>query len=693
MASTPQLLERPRLVTGWCWLVALLLLSHPLRSVDLWWDLSRGREVVGGAVRPCQNLLVLDHASEAAWLGGVPFFCLWSVGGVFALATVPLIAGLALFSRVRSTRATRPALSIVVAVLLLFAVRADLEPTAWLFDLIGLVAVAAVLKRSGTTRSLPVILAIIFASWANLGPRPLWGLLLVALWPAPVTNRGKVVLVSILAGMLTPRGPLTWLDSLVLFAPSAFVPSAELMEPRWRSLWGADWDASLVAGLVLWSVTAVHVCRSDGLRSARGVMLLIPLIAVALAQQNLGPASLWTAMLWRMVAREESEDSVQGRSRWLAPALVGMTLLAIADARGMIDPDADTLGWGLSQAIDPRLLQIDDSIPGNESVNAWCADSRSAGVAAWACRKAKPVDHPLRAILGRRTRLHADLRSDLVTAHQWRYQRDDGLWGGWAHRLREWRATLMFVSAEDSQLHRALIETPWKLIKLDSPTAPYVSAENPRYDQAVVSVMRQQGLVETGWWQPSIDIYNPQGWRVDAAGMLGLMPSASPAIRQAGFFRAIQLPMAAARSLAPIRHGGGTRSVRAEFIRCQEALARDEWNASGRVSRFRRAVLLSASPSTTRDPAPWLEDAAEKSPPDKEWRKCVELYGDGRTVEAATALTGVSVHDHYARGLLWVEAGEIEQAGRAFRAAAAGEGAEKIAAEYWLEQIAPAKRD
>ena len=56
---------------------------------------------MAGALRPAQHLLALDHASEASWLGGVPFFGLWSAGGIFALAAVPLIAALLLTRQIR----------------------------------------------------------------------------------------------------------------------------------------------------------------------------------------------------------------------------------------------------------------------------------------------------------------------------------------------------------------------------------------------------------------------------------------------------------------------------------------------------------------------------------------------------------------------------------------------------------------
>jgi hypothetical protein len=53
-------------------------------------------------------------------------------------------------------------------------------------------------------------------------------------------------------------------------------------------------------------------------------------------------------------------------------------------------------------------------------------------------------------------------------------------------------------------------------------------------------------------------------------------------------------------------------------------------------------------------------------------------------------LTGSSGDEHYARGVLWIEAAEIVRAQEAFQAAANGESAAvRIAADYWLGQLSP----
>ena len=88
--------------------------------------------------------------------------------------------------------------------------------------------------------------------------------------------------------------------------------------------------------------------------------------------------------------------------------------------------------------------------------------------------------------------------------------------------------------------------------------------------------------------------------------MLGLGPSALPAIRQSQFFRAAKLPMAALRALGPVRTGGGIAAVREQFLQCQETMALEEYNA-------RQPVRSAMAPSSLPVAAPVAVNAAQWS--------------------------------------------------------------------------------
>ncbi|OAI54628.1 hypothetical protein AYO47_09920 [Planctomyces sp. SCGC AG-212-M04] len=154
-------------------------------------------------------------------------------------------------------------------------------------------------------------------------------------------------------------------------------------------------------------------------------------------------------------------------------------------------------------------------------------------------------------------------------------------------------------------------------------------------------------------------------------------PSAAPAIRQSQFFRAVKLPIAALRALGPVRTGGGTSAVREEFLNCQEAAALEESNATGMTSVFRRLVL--------DDPGVAAESDS--------WRRARDLYRSGRIEEAIRSLNGAGGDEAYARGLMLLEIGQVQEARRAFESALTGDGAAlKIAARFWLDQLSPGKK-
>ncbi len=672
--------------------MVVLLVSRPLVSPHLWWDLARGREVLRGTFHPARELLVLDDASEATWLGGVPFFGLWSIGGVWALAVVPVLAGGILWALLAKWHRHSTGLLTASAtlVLLLFSVRADLEPTIWLWDLAGLLATWSVLKFVDRRRLSVTLLVSVFACWANLGPRPIWGLLLVLLWPERSTERGSALGWCILAGMLTPRGPLTWLDSMVLFAPSAFVPDV-ILEAQWRSVLDSGWHPGLVAGGLLWLATLFRMTRQQSMRAARGLsiaLLSAPVFAVMLSTSNLAPAALWTVL----IGIPESRSALAAnrgcpQSGWHWAAIVLLSMFCVADALGLPGARSGRLGWGISQAIDPRLLEIGDMIAGDKVI-AWTGDCRSAGIAAWANTNSKLVDHPVRAILGGRAPLHAGIHRDLLWAHRAAYRLDDGNWGGWGRPFGAWQVEMLFLPDEADPLHRALLGTAWKPVKLDSPTVPYVSAERSRFDRAVVEVVLQQSFVETGAWQPTSEVYDSQGWRLDVWERLGLGPDVSPAIRLSRFFRAIQLPIAAVRALEPYRQTG-VSSIEQEFLACQAALAFDEWITLGQVSLLRQAVL-EAGGMELSVAGPWKTTSFNPDALSPEWRAAVKEYCGGQTRTAAESLTGTSPEVQFARGMLWLECGEPSRAITEFEAAIqAGTSKVSIAAKYWLTQLSP----
>src|SRR5690606_27537675 len=126
----------------WGWLVGMagLLVQRPVDHPDLWWHLARGREVCAGSVSPSRTLLVLDEAGEADWLGGVPFYLGWEWGGVPALAVTPLCAAVTVIWLARHSLTRTLARALLGLPLIVWTMRAGLQPIPPIFDLAGMAA-------------------------------------------------------------------------------------------------------------------------------------------------------------------------------------------------------------------------------------------------------------------------------------------------------------------------------------------------------------------------------------------------------------------------------------------------------------------------------------------------------------------------------------------------------------------------
>jgi hypothetical protein len=318
------------------------------------------------------------------------------------------------------------------------------------------------------------------------------------------------------------------------------------------------------------------------------------------------------------------------------------------------------------------------------------------GIVAWLRGNVSMLDHPQRALLAGRWPAHLELVHDLQTAHRAGYRRDDGSWGGWVQRLAEWEVGMLFLPMEAGSLNRALVETPWKPADLDSPTVPYVDADDPAFAGLIVEVIRQQGFVEVGPWQPSVGVYSGHGWRFDAVQTLGLGPDPAPGIRQSQFFRALNIPIASLRALLPVRRRSGDPRLAREFRACQRDLAYQEWVAFGQASLFRRLAVGALNGRAGQTQHPSTSMASDEPRPDSgPWNRCIADYLEGNLPAAIRALSLRTPHERYAAAMLKLEAGQTESARSDLEQIPAAETgtAVSIAADYWREQISLFERE
>ncbi len=726
-----------RYFLGWIFAGTFLLVQRPLFAPGLWWNLSRGREVALGSMSPCSDLLSLDATREADWCSGLFFFEAWNIAGIHLLAAVPILAAALLIWLLRRSlvQSLHPATLIIVIPLFLWTVRDGLQPVPELFDLCGLTLLWIVAYAKISTRVRFVAILLTFVVWANLGPRPVLGLLWLCVheltsrqqfsdelkaansgissYPFRALRIVQVLIAAILGGLLTPRGILTWRDSGMLFCPAAIANPSSYNLPDWIGAFQENsWSSSEYAFLILWSfwvgkgvanIRALPLLEDDIQKMSRSSIYrelsrcifgwLFPFAAVFLCRNNIPLCGLWILLdLCRPLHAWPRLLPIVGDKK--QPQLIALSAavlcLVLLDAAGLGLPPFRRLGWGIAQEIDPRLL--DSALFSSPEVRTivWAPDERSTGIASWLNQDIQMVDHPQRALLGGRVPQHRALIADLLGAHRAGYRRSDGTWGGTVRQLAAWNVKWIFVPVEMPQLHREMVRSTWQPMDLDSPTVPFISTDYDEHSDVILETMAQQGFVELGPWQPTTDVYDGLSWRYDAIEFLGGGPDPAPAIRQSQLFRSMDIPMASLRALLPVRQEGMQSSLSKEFLTCQKDLAYQEWLTFGEASYFRRLIVNTLEPEAASHDVPWLRlNGVEEIDTNEQWNLCVADYVQGRIGEAIESLPRQTPSQIFAAAMMQLELGESQRSLNLLEEllSTTEDPSVLIAARYWHQQV------
>ncbi len=521
---------------------------------------------------------------------GVSLFFVWSFAGPLGLASLPVVfVSVLLLTMRKFCHAPQRLLWWLCVPLMIFAIRDALQPSPAFFDCYFIVLLHSVLRQP---RSLPrsvVCMLLLFCVWSNMSAYPVWGLLWLLFSISPITDADgnlddqqhsqhvhfkRFLLIfsaAFVGGCLTPRGLLSWRDSFVLSTPELFVPLPSFGTESWTSLLHSELRLQDFAGLILWWLGTMfsiagqyQLRRGDSRNRLRAISILFSeaigvLLLAMISRTNMPFVAIW-AMIRILSSHiclryDPSSDasSVERKMRYIVPAITGsvmavITLLAVADAFGVLTPTSGRLGWGIAQQNDLRLFNIPLESEASHPLIAWSADERSAGMILWLDPNSRVVDHPKRALVAGRTGDHDGLLHDLEMDRRAAYRTDAGTWGGWVKRLADWKADLVLVPVEKERLNQSLARSTWKSLDLDSPVLVYGKSEDPRLAAAILEILSQQGFVEVGPWQPSLDIYDAHGWRCDLIELVGGGPDAAPAVRQSTLFRTMDIPLASLRA-------------------------------------------------------------------------------------------------------------------------------------------------
>ncbi len=668
--------------------VATLIGLHPISTHDFWWQLSRGRAVVDGTTAPAQSLLASEVTTDADWLGGVPFYALFSVGGVGALIGLKLltvwIAGLyLLFFELRQ----RNAIGLAIVLLGLLAARHAWEPTPLAFEAAAVFVVWSLGCRlqAGVSREWLAALLITIVAWANTGPFCVLGTFVaLSALNQRVRSRESQISIRVIIGIillmavgicLTPRGPATVWDSTRLLIPSLTTNTALLQSTPWRSLTFTIYQPESIAFVFLSIATFFVLIRRQSPLSFVVSFFVIQVLAWT-SQRNLAPVSIWLTL---MLLRELRSDGVSvsrlsnneilpfGFAKVLP---VGVILLVAAAAVGRWPESISRTGWGFDPSIDGSAFH--DSLRDVDTVGcAHCLGIREAGLLCWfEPNGAKPFDTPRSALLNSRLRSNALLNEDLSTGWQIPHRRVDDSWGGWWLPLRERNTTLLVVPAEDTRLVRALEPTIWKPLSLDGASLVFGVAGDPVTSPQIASTLKLREHVDQNAWSYEPSSAAGDESHFDLVGLLTGRPTLLTDLRLAKTFRAMKLNIAALRILHPVLQAGISQTAREEFARNQIELGYNERLAMGQSSLF-RSIALSQTMTDTEGPALSVETLNPPAQPDSEVvsaiRKSIDAHLIGDTNRAVNDLTDDDPELVYARYQLLVEIGHFDAALDAYR--------------------------
>ena len=674
-----------------CLAIATLIALHPISTHDFWWQLSRGRTVVDGTLAPSQLLLAGETTASADWLGGVPIYALFSLGGITLLMGLKLLSSAVVGLDLLFVKARQRSLATLAIVLLtLLAARHAWEPTPLLYDTIGVTLVWSMIERlqdrSSTGRL--IILLIAMAVWANTSPLCVLGILVgtstMLVRPSSsllFTRRRSIAIVVMMAAACctTPRGPATLWDSARLLMPMLTTSASVLQSTQWRPLVFSFHKPEVLA-FVLLSVALFYTLLKSPRTSVVAVLayFVIQLLAWS-SQLNLAPVSIWlTLLLLRQVDTNQTSlvtephllkhESLGNWAGKLFPAAV-VLLVAVAAVDRWPESLSRT-GWGIDPSIsgDEFLESVKDV---RTTGSAHCAGIREAGLLCWFKPEgAKPFDTPRQALLSGRLRQNVLLNEELSTGWQIPHRRENNSWGGWWLTLKERETTLLIVPSEEIELIGALEPTIWKPLALSGASLVFGVAGDPACSPQIARILHLREHVDQNVWR-----YDP----VSAAGdeshcdLVWLLTGRRTFLvdlRLAKSFRAMRLTVAALRVLNPILKTDGGQIAHEEFARSQLELGYRERLEMGQSSLLRAFAFRE---TTT---APESEQLAVESlnllamPDDtvtKRIQTAVRTYAAGETDRAIRVLTDEHPELVYARAQLLFEVGRLGESISAYQ--------------------------
>ena len=310
-------------ITGFTWLVILLLVAGIAGDPDIWGHLRFGLDVLAQRGFPLvdpysftQDRPILYHE----WLGAVLLAASFHVGGLTGMLVLKLVIVLASFAILwRSWRAVHPLVTIaamVTAALGAAPIVRTTRPQMW--TLLCLLILVSLLQRPATIQRL-LLLAALFVAWINLHGGAILGLGVAGVWSgvaAVLSWRDSRsipwfwILTPVVAALVTVINPYG--IDLWRFLLETVRPSRDIVE--WQPLWTKVpqlWLplAVTVTATTLWrlwpswpATAAVIMLWYGGITVSRIAYLAVPatILLAAPAAAARWPRGAWQ---WRAPSR------------------------------------------------------------------------------------------------------------------------------------------------------------------------------------------------------------------------------------------------------------------------------------------------------------------------------------------------------------------------------------------------------
>ncbi|MDG1893517.1 MAG: hypothetical protein P8J37_01280 [Fuerstiella sp.] len=627
---------------------ALLLSLQPLSNGELWWQLVRGRTVLSGEWQPSSFLLSHERLPNADWLCGTIPWIVFSFCGVAGLMLLKV--AVALFAGWRlQRRGGNSTLEMFFCVMLLLAAQPVLGPSSATLDFLGILLVAALVQQQRY-----VSIAVCAAVWANLSTGAIWVI------PAfvgfahddnthSVRRTARWVCTLLVCLSLTPRGPWSLVDMVVLAVPWFFNDRAFLTETGYSS----SPVTMPVIGAVFLGVAAV---ASRGTTAFRKILIALLTVGGLLVGRQLPLAAAVSGlMLIDLPEDDRWKKTFQTKGIRVAFSAMAATIV-VWNASGGLGGRQERLGWGVADHLDLRFAERDLQQHQQSRFLAHCTDVNGAGMLLMSCPSVKVLDVPEAAIRGRRLTNFWLLNHDLATGRKAAFRRQNGSEGGWWRALINEDVALLVVSQRRNAVLTSLEPTLWKPLSLDSPQLVFAVAGIPQFSAQILAARSQRDLLEYGGWRHELYSRSAAPSHTDAwAATFGALDIRAD-IRQARVFRAMHMNVAAVRTILPAVESRGKPLCEDEFLKTQQQFAWHEWLNCSRVSALRRQVLQRLMSDVFVPGVPTGElvlDKAALISPD-----VVRLYCSADLASATAALTSEAVEALYAKHVFYWESGD-----------------------------------